>query len=284
MCVLVAGRAPDDDPRDVERSTDDGHRARRWHGQGRPPTSLPSRPSEPSVPGGSVGRWWTHRPRWVGRHRSEPTRHLRREAHGSDLRQVSRSPDGRAQDWTTFSPDGTRLLFMATDDRGRRAAASPAQPDGREHGRHGPAAAQPDWHEGRGDRPVRTADGLVAPREDDRLRSGRRQPGCAAVFVVGADDGEPRRITDWGTRAISVDWSPSGDSTCPATATTGSSRYGWSTPATVNAGCSGFGRRGVLGLAPSRRTSSGETVSSASSRRPPSATRAWARRPTDASR
>ena len=132
---------------------------------------------------------------------------------GSDLRQVSRSPDGRAQDWTTFSPDGTRLLFMATDDRGPTGGGIAGD-------------LMVVNLDGTGERQLNpTGTKVVATVRSGRPMDwspdgktiafaavgGDLDAGRSAVFVVESDGGEPRRITDWGTWAISVDWSPSGD-------------------------------------------------------------------------
>ena len=40
---------------------------------------------------------------------------------GTELRQVSRSADGRPHDWTTFSPDSRHILYIATDQVGPSA-------------------------------------------------------------------------------------------------------------------------------------------------------------------
>ena len=246
MCVLVAGRAPDPDPRAVERSTHDGHRPGRGMAkvvlQPLARSTLNLGPGGWSADGGLIAL------DGVGRHRSEPTRDLRREARRADLRQVSRSLDGRAQDWATFSPDGSRLLFVATRsgptgggiagdlmvvNLTARASGSSTRQERRSWSPSGPAGR---WT------------GRPTGRRSPSPRSRATWMGRSAVFVVEADGGEPDGSRTGGrgpsasTGPRRATWILSGDTTA------GSSRYGWSTPATVNAGCSGSvgSRAGVL--------------------------------------
>lgn len=130
---------------------------------------------------------------------------------GSELRQVSHSPDGRAQDWTTFSPDGRRLLFIATDAVGPTGGGIAGDLmivnlDGTGQRQLNPI----------GTKVVAT---VRSGRPMDWSPDGRRivfaavegdlDVGRSAVFVVDADGGDPRVLTDWSSWTISVDWSPS---------------------------------------------------------------------------
>jgi Tol biopolymer transport system component len=129
---------------------------------------------------------------------------------GSGLGRVTTTSDGRTHNWPKFSPDGRRIVYIApdlenptgfdlagdlfivgTDGRGPRQV-NPAGSKALVTGNVGQAI---DW----------SPDGrqLVFAAIDGPLEVGR-----SAVFVVGADGGDPVRISDFGTQLISVEWSP----------------------------------------------------------------------------
>jgi Tol biopolymer transport system component len=131
---------------------------------------------------------------------------------GSDLRQISQSPDGRPQDWTTFSPDGRRLLYMAIDPVGPRGGGIAgdlfvANLDGTGQLQVNPTgtkvvatarAGRPmDWSP--------TGETIVFAAVEGELDAGR-----SAIYVANADGTAARRVSDSFTWAVSVDWEPDG--------------------------------------------------------------------------
>lgn len=131
---------------------------------------------------------------------------------GTNLRQVTRSDDGRPHDWTTFSPDGRRLLYMATDARGPSGGGIAGDLfvvniDGSGNRRVNPRGTKVvatvrvgrpmDW--------APTGVTIVFAAVEGDLDAGR-----SAVYVANADGTDPRRISDWSTFALSVDWAPNG--------------------------------------------------------------------------
>jgi Tol biopolymer transport system component len=131
---------------------------------------------------------------------------------GSGLGRVTTSDDGRNHNWPRFSPDGRRIVYIAadlggpssigfagdlfiigTDGSGLRQLNS----TGTKAVANGTTGRPIDW----------SPDGrqLVFAAIDGPVEVGR-----SAVFVVGADGGDPVRISEFGTNLISVDWSPDG--------------------------------------------------------------------------
>jgi Tol biopolymer transport system component len=132
---------------------------------------------------------------------------------GTGLRQVSRSADGRPHDWTTFSPDGSWILFIAADPLGPSSGGIAGDlmivnVDGTGQRQINPVgtkvvatvrAGRPmDW----------SPDGLwIAFAATD----GDLDDGRSAVYLVSADAGAPVRTTDPQDWVNSVDWAPSGN-------------------------------------------------------------------------
>jgi Tol biopolymer transport system component len=132
---------------------------------------------------------------------------------GTALRQVSRSQDGRPHDWTSFSPDGSRILFVAADPVGPSSGGIAGDLmivnlDGtglRRLNRDGTKvvatvrAGRPmDWS------PDGSRIAFAAIEGDLDL-------GRSAVYLVPAGGGEPARVTDPGESVLSVDWAPTGN-------------------------------------------------------------------------
>jgi Tol biopolymer transport system component len=132
---------------------------------------------------------------------------------GTGLRQVSRSEDGRPHDWTTFSPDGSRILFIAADQVGPSSGGIAGDlmivnVDGSGQRQINPVgtkvvatvrAGRPmDW----------SPDGS---RIAFAATEGNLDDGRSAVYLVSADGGAPVRTTDPQDWVNSVDWAPSGN-------------------------------------------------------------------------
>jgi Tol biopolymer transport system component len=131
---------------------------------------------------------------------------------GTELRQVSRSTDGRPHDWTTFSPDGSRILYIATDADGPSNGGIAGDlrvvtVDGTEDRQVNPVGTKVvasvrvgrpmDWSPDGGQ--------IVFAAIEGDLDAGR-----SAVFLANGDGTGARRISDWSTRTTSVDWAPEG--------------------------------------------------------------------------
>ncbi len=131
---------------------------------------------------------------------------------GTSLRQVSRSADGRPHDWTTFSPDGSQILFIAGDPVGPSSGGIAGDLmivnlDGTGQRRLNPEgtkvvatvrAGRPmDWS------PDGTSIAFAAIE-------GHLNLGRSAVYLVPADGGEPEQVTEYGEWVLSVDWAPTG--------------------------------------------------------------------------
>lgn len=132
---------------------------------------------------------------------------------GTGLRQVSRSEDGRPHDWTTFSPDGSRILFVAADQVGPSSGGIAGDlmivnVDGTGQRQINPVgtkvvatvrAGRPmDW----------SPDGL---RIAFAATEGNLDDGRSAVYLVSTDASGPVRTTDPQDWVNSVDWAPSGN-------------------------------------------------------------------------
>jgi Tol biopolymer transport system component len=142
---------------------------------------------------------------------------------GADLRQVSRSDDGRPHDWATFSPDGSRVLYLAQDpvgptDGGIAGDLFVVRLDGTDQRQVNPAGTKVvatvrvgrpmDW----------SPDGetiAFAAIEGD-IDSGQ-----SAIFLANAEGADARRISNWSTGTDSVDWAPLGSSILAGDATDG---------------------------------------------------------------
>jgi Tol biopolymer transport system component len=132
---------------------------------------------------------------------------------GTDLRQVTRSEDGRVHDWPTFSPDGTKLVFIAQDAVGAPGGGFDGDLfvvdiDG--SGLRQLNSAGTKVHETvTNGRPMDwSPDGtrIVFAVIDGPISEGR-----SASFVVPAAGGDPVRRSDWVTWDVSVEWSPTGE-------------------------------------------------------------------------
>ena len=132
---------------------------------------------------------------------------------GTGLRQISRSTDGRPHDFTSFSPDGTQILFMAIDPVGPSNGGISGDLmivnlDGTGQRQLNPVGTKVvatvrsgrpmDW----------SPDGSVisfAAVEGDLDR------GRSAVYLVPVEGGEPESVTEPGDGVQSVDWAPTGN-------------------------------------------------------------------------
>lgn len=131
----------------------------------------------------------------------------------SDLRQLTHGDDGRAHDWPTFSPDGTKLLFIAQDPVGASAGGFAGDLfvvglDGSGLRQLNPAGTKVHETATLG-RPMDwSPDGtrIVFAVIEGPLNQGR-----SASFIVPASGGEPVRRSEWTTWDVSVEWSPNGD-------------------------------------------------------------------------
>jgi hypothetical protein len=131
---------------------------------------------------------------------------------GTELRQVTRSDDGRPHDWTTFSPDGKRLLYIATDAEGPGSGGIAGDLfvvnlDGTGQGQVNPPGTKvvATAREGRPMDWSPTSETIVFAAVEGDLDGGR-----SAVFVANADGTDARRVSHWSTWALSVDWAPNG--------------------------------------------------------------------------
>jgi Tol biopolymer transport system component len=132
---------------------------------------------------------------------------------GSELRQVTHSAGGRLQDWATFSPDGQRLLFIAQDTVGPASGGIAGDLvivnlDGTGQRQLNPPGTKVVAT-------VRTGRPMDWSPDGKRIVfaaiAGDLDAGRGAVFIVDADGGEPRVLSDWGSWTTSVDWSQSSD-------------------------------------------------------------------------
>ncbi len=132
---------------------------------------------------------------------------------GTELRQLTHSDDGRGHDWPIFSPDGTKLLFIAQDPVGAPQGGFDGDLfvinlDGSGLRRLNPAGTKVHATASMG-RPMDwSPDGsriVFAVIEGD-LAQGR-----SASFIVPAVGGEAVRRSAWTTWDVSVEWSPVGD-------------------------------------------------------------------------
>jgi Tol biopolymer transport system component len=132
---------------------------------------------------------------------------------GTGLRQVSRTADGRPHDWTTFSPDGSRILFVAQDPAGPAGGGIAGDLmvvslDGTGQRQVNPQGTKVIVTAGVG-RPMDwSPDGSTiafAATEGDLDR------GPSAVYRVPADGRGPGSVTATGGSVHSVEWAPTGD-------------------------------------------------------------------------
>jgi Tol biopolymer transport system component len=145
---------------------------------------------------------------------------------GTGLRQVSRSLDGRPQDWPAFSPDGSKLLFISIDEVGPPQGGQAGDLmivnlDGTDQRQLSPEGTKvvATTHAGR---PMDwSPDGsqiAFAAIEGD-LDAGR-----SAVFLVPSTGGEPVRITDPEEWTSSLEWAPHDNSVLAGDATGGNEK------------------------------------------------------------
>jgi Tol biopolymer transport system component len=145
---------------------------------------------------------------------------------GTGLRQVSRSLDGRPQDWPAFSPDGSKVLFMSIDDVGPRQGGQAGDLmvvnlDGTDQRRLNPKGTKVVAT-------TRTGRPMDWSPDGDQIAfaaiEGDLDAGRSAVFLVPSTGGEPVRITDPEEWTSSLDWAPHGNSVLAGDTTGGHER------------------------------------------------------------
>ena len=134
-------------------------------------------------------------------------------ADGTDLRQVSHSPDGRPHDWATFSPDGSQLLFIAEVPTGPASGGIAGDLmvvniDGSDQRQVNPPGTKVVAT-------VRSGRPMDWSPDGSRIAfaaiEGDLNAGRSSVFVVPASGGTPVRLGDAEDWAVSVDWAPTGE-------------------------------------------------------------------------